>query len=205
MKVLLVIDVQNDFLPGGSLAVPGSDVVIPVINRIQSAFDLVVATQDWHPPNHTSFASNHEGRQAFEKIPLHGLEQTLWPDHCVQGSVGAAFHNDLDTRRFEAIFRKGTDPDIDSYSGFYDNDHRKSTGLAGYLREKNADELYFCGLAADICVYFSMMDALDENFPVRLIDDATCPLVPDDYRRQRELLAERQVEFVRSDTLSQPG
>lgn len=201
MKALLVIDVQNDFLPGGSLAVPDGDAIVPVINVLAPQFDLVVATQDWHPPDHASFASNHEGREPFEQIELHGLPQTLWPDHCVQGSRGAELAAALETRRLEAIFRKGTDPAIDSYSGFYDNGHRKTTGLAGYLREKGARELYFCGLAADICVYFSMKDALEEGFPITLIEDATRPLVENDYRDQREALRQQDVSFVSSQDL----
>ena len=173
MKTLIIIDAQNDFMPGGSLAVPNGDAIIPVINKIMSEYDLIVATQDWHPANHNSFASNHIGKNPFEKIMLNGIEQTLWPDHCVQGTNGADFHPDLETRPIEAIFRKGVNPDIDSYSGFYDNCHQKCTGLAGYLREKKATDLYFCGLCADICVYFTIQDALTEGFNCFLIEDAT--------------------------------
>jgi len=176
VKTLIVTDVQNDFLPGGALEVPGSDVIVPIINRLMPHFDLVVAGQDWHPPDHASFASNHPGRQPFEEIDLDGIRQKLWPDHCVQGSVGAEFSSRLDTRPFEAIFRKGTDPAIDSYSTFFDNAHRKSTGLADYLRGKGARELWLCGLAGDICVYFSALDALAQGFGVNLIADASTPL-----------------------------
>lgn len=172
MKALIIIDVQNDFVPGGALAVPEGDRVIPVINQLLPKFELVVATQDWHPFSHKSFASNHEGRQVFEVIELNGLEQKLWPDHCVQDTPGADFHPDLEVKPIEAIFRKGMDPEIDSYSGFFDNGHRKSTGLAGYLKDKGATDLYFCGLAGDICVYFSIMDALKEGFSAALITDA---------------------------------
>jgi nicotinamidase/pyrazinamidase len=133
MDALIIIDVQNDFIPGGSLAVPGGEEIIKIINELQSEFSLVVATQDWHPANHKSFASNHSGKRVFEKVDLHGLEQLLWPDHCIQGSKGAEFHKELDMRKVEAIFRKGMDAEIDSYSGFFDNGYRKSTGLAGYL------------------------------------------------------------------------
>jgi nicotinamidase/pyrazinamidase len=160
MKTLVIVDVQNDFMPGGPLAIPAGDTIVPVINRIMGQFDLVVATQDWHPPVHKSFASNHPGKLPFEQIVLNGLEQVLWPDHCVQ----------------EAIFRKGMDPEIDSYSGFYDNGHRKTTGLAGYLREKGATEVYFCGLAGDICVYFTLRDSIKAGFPSFLIQDAARPL-----------------------------
>ena len=176
MKTLVIVDVQNDFMPGGALAVPEGDMVVPVINKIISKFDLVVATQDWHPGNHKSFASQHKGKNVFDIIDLNGLQQKLWPDHCVQDTSGADFHPDLQIKPIEAIFRKGMDSEIDSYSGFYDNGHRKNTGLAGYLREKGATELYFCGLAADICVYFTLKDAQNEGFPVNLIEDASKPL-----------------------------
>lgn len=176
MKTLVIVDVQNDFMPDGPLAVPEGDLVVPVINILQPGFDLVVATQDWHPRNHKSFASRHEGRSPFETIDLNGLPQVLWPDHCVQGSRGAELHPDLRTEAIEAIFRKGMDPEIDSYGGFYDNGRRKSTGLAGYLREKDAPDLYFCGLAAEICVYYTLNDALRLGFAATLIEDATRPL-----------------------------
>lgn len=188
MKTLVIVDVQNDFIPGGSLGVPEGDLIVPVINRILPAFDLVVATQDWHPQEHMSFASNHPGKEEFEKIQLQGLDQVLWPDHCVQESAGAAFHRDLNMRPVAAIFRKGMDPGIDSYSGFYDNGHQKSTGLAGYLREKGAKSLWFCGLAADICVYFTMKDAMEEGFDVHLVKDAVRPLVQEEFEKQMEAL-----------------
>jgi len=191
MKTLAIIDVQNDFLPGGSLQVAGSDAIVPIINRIMGRFDLVVAAQDWHPQNHGSFASNHPGRKPFDEIELNGVRQVLWPDHCVQGSHGAEFTSALETRPIEAIFRKGTDPGIDSYSAFFDNGRRKSTGLADYLRGKGAQDLYLCGLAGDICVHFSALDALREGFKVYFIRDAATPLdlavAParlDDLRRQ---------------------
>lgn len=173
MKALILIDIQNDFLPGGALAVPDGDKIIPLVNRLQSLFDIVVATQDWHPSDHKSFASNHADKAVFDQIELNGLDQVLWPDHCVQGTVGARFSEELDTNRVEAIFRKGMDPEIDSYSGFYDNGHQKSTGLAAYLRAKGAKEVYLVGLAGDFCVYFSARDALKENFDTYFIKDAT--------------------------------
>jgi nicotinamidase/pyrazinamidase len=173
MNALIIVDVQNDFTEGGALAVPGGTSVVNVVNEIQKHFELVVATQDWHPPGHKSFASAHPGHKVFDQISLYGLDQTLWPDHCLQGSGGAEFHRDLDTKRIEAIFRKGTDPAIDSYSGFHDNGHRKTTGLAGYLRERNVSDVYVCGLAGDYCVYFTAMDALSEGFNTYLIEDAT--------------------------------
>lgn len=176
MKTLLIIDVQNDFMPGGALAVPDADKIVPIINSIQHKFDLVVAAQDWHPENHISFASNHEGKSVFDVIEIHGKPQTLWPNHCVQGTEGATFHPDLNTQKLEAIFRKGTDKNIDSYSAFFDNGHVKSTGLTGYLKEKGVTQLFLCGLAADICVYFSTFDAFNEGFECFFIEDASQPL-----------------------------
>lgn len=177
-EALLLIDIQNDFLPGGSLAVPEGDAIIPLVNTLIPRFSLVVATQDWHPKDHLSFASQHPGKKVFDVIDLEGMEQTLWPDHCVQGTQGATFAPSLDMDPVEAIFRKGMDPGIDSYSGFYDNGHLKSTGLSGYLREKRIDTLHFCGLALDFCVYFSMVDALDEGFRVVLHKEATRAIDP---------------------------
>ncbi len=173
MKALLLIDIQYDFLPGGALAVKEGDQIIPIVNRLQPHFDLVVATQDWHPPQHKSFASSHAGKQVFETIELAGLQQVLWPDHCVQETEGAALSKALDTHRVEAIFRKGTDVEIDSYSAFYDNGYLKSTGLAHYLRGKGIEQVYVAGLAGDFCVYFSAKDALKEGFETYIIEDAT--------------------------------
>lgn len=182
---LLVIDVQNDFLPGGSLAVADGDQVIPVINKLIPQYDLVVATQDWHPANHKSFASQHEGKKMFEEIELNGMTQRLWPDHCVQGTFGGEFHKDLELNTAEAVFRKGMDPEIDSYSGFYDNGHLKSTGLAGYLKEKGVEEIHFCGIAADYCVYYSIKDALLEGFKTVLIEEATKPIDAESFEKQK--------------------
>lgn len=188
MKALLIVDIQNDFLPGGALAVPGGDRIIPVVNELQDRFELVVATQDWHPPNHQSFASNHANKQPFDVIELGGLKQTLWPDHCVQGTAGADFPGTLNTNRVEAIFRKGTDPGIDSYSGFYDNGHLKSTGLADYLRGKKVKQVYVTGLCGDICVFYTAMDSLNEGFETYLIEEGTCPLNQDDFKKTNKEL-----------------
>ncbi|VEG92020.1 bifunctional nicotinamidase/pyrazinamidase [Legionella spiritensis] len=204
MKTLIIVDVQNDFMPSGALEVPDGNTIIPVINDIQCQFDLVVATQDWHPQHHLSFASNHPGTKPFDKIMLGGQEQTLWPDHCVQGSVGAQFHHRLNTLMIEAIFRKGTNPEIDSYSGFYDNQHQKNTGLAGYLRDKGASELYFCGLCADICVYFTIKDAVAEGFTCYLIEDATRALVEENFNRIKKELTSKGVGMIKSRELSFP-
>ncbi len=172
MRVLLIIDVQNDFCPGGALPVQDGDRVVPVINRIQPWFDLVVATQDWHPADHGSFAANHPGHKPGEQIQLAGLPQLLWPVHCVQNTRGAELHPQLDCSRIANVFRKGTDPGIDSYSSFFDNAHRRSTGLDAYLREQGAQELYLCGLATDYCVKFSALDALGLGWTTHVIADA---------------------------------
>jgi nicotinamidase/pyrazinamidase len=171
MRALIVIDIQNDFCPGGALEVKDGDQVVPIANRAMKKFDLVVATQDWHPATHGSFAANHPWRYPGSKIMLNGLEQILWPIHCVQGSFGAEFVQELDTSKFEKVFVKGTDPSIDSYSGFYDNGRLKSTGLAEYLRERGVEEVYILGLALDYCVKYSVLDALDEGFKTHLILD----------------------------------
>jgi len=196
MKALLLIDIQNDFVPGGTLAVPGGDAIISLVNALQPRFELVVATQDWHPAGHGSFASRHPGRQPFEQADLHGLPQTLWPDHCVQGTPGADFHPALDQHRVEAIFRKGTNPDLDSYSGFFDNGHRKSTGLADYLRGRGVTQVYLAGLAADYCVYFSAKDALREGFEVFFVEEATRAISPAGYQQARQDLEQRGARFV---------
>lgn len=176
MKALIIIDIQNDFLKGGSLAVPNGNKVIPIINEIQNDFELIVATQDWHPENHESFAANHPDKNEFEEIDLNGLQQVLWPVHCVQGSFGAEFHSELNSNKIEAIFRKGMDTEIDSYSGFFDNGKRKNTGLFGYLKDRNVTEVFVCGLAADFCVQFTANDALNLGFKTTIIDNATKPI-----------------------------
>jgi nicotinamidase/pyrazinamidase len=201
MKTLVIIDMQNDFVPGGSLEVPGGDKIVPVINRIQEKFGLVIATQDWHPEDHISFASNHKDEKPFSTIQWKGMSQILWPDHCVQKSEGAGFHPDLDMGKVEAVIRKGMDRFIDSYSGFYDNGHEKSTGLAGYLRERNTNELYFCGLAADVCVQFSITDALKEGFSAILVEDATRPIDAGEFEKIKKDLAQKGCKFVNSDEL----
>jgi nicotinamidase/pyrazinamidase len=171
--VFLVIDVQNDFCPGGNLAVPEGDAVVPVINRVARAFAHVVLTQDWHPAGHTSFASSHPGKAPFEVIKMPYGDQVLWPDHCVQGSGGAAFHAGLDIPHAELVIRKGYSSAIDSYSAFYENDHATPTGLAGYLRERGLRRVFTCGLALDFCVRYSAEDAVACGFETVLIDDAS--------------------------------
>lgn len=170
--VLLLIDIQNDFCPGGALAVPGGDQVVPHANRLAAEFPHVVLTQDWHPSGHSSFASSHPGRNPFDTVAMPYGEQVLWPDHCVQGTDGAAFHADLDRTPAQVIVRKGFRREIDSYSALYENDRRTPTGLAGYLRERGFGRLFLCGLATDFCVAFSALDARREGFDVVLVEEA---------------------------------
>ena len=172
MECLIVVDVQNDFMPGGALAVPRGDEVLPVINRLAPRFANVVMTQDWHPRGHASFASSHPGRKPFETVELPYGKQVLWPEHCVQGTPGAALHAGLDVTKAQLVIRKGFHPDIDSYSGFVEADRRTSTGLAGYLKERNLKELYVCGLATDFCVAWTALDARAAGFTVSVIEDA---------------------------------
>lgn len=172
MKALLIIDIQNDFLPGGNLAVTEGNEIIPVVNELMSYYDLVVATQDFHPANHGSFAENHPNANTGDTIDLNGLQQILWPTHCVQGTLGSAFASELNTGKIDKIFPKGTDPAIDSYSGFFDNGHLKETGLADYLRKKKITEVHIVGLATDYCVKFTALDAIAEGFKTTLIEDA---------------------------------
>jgi nicotinamidase/pyrazinamidase len=170
--VLLVVDVQNDFCPGGALAVPGGDEIVPVVNRLAHGFAHVVLTQDWHPPGHSSFASAHPGKSAFETVAMPYGVQILWPDHCIQGTEGAAFHPGLDIPHAELIVRKGFHPAIDSYSAFQENDRKTPTGLAAYLRERGFEHVTLCGLATDFCVLYSALDARAAGFAATLILDA---------------------------------
>lgn len=198
MNCLLLIDLQFDFLPGGSLAVPDGDAILPLLNKLQPRFDLVVATQDWHPAGHRSFASAHPGQALFSEISWQGLPQRLWPDHCVQGSLGAVLHTTLHLNRVEAIFRKGTDPDLDSYSAFFDNGHRRATGLSAYLRARGVTEVFVAGLAADYCVYFSAKDARSEGFAVTVIEDATRGIAPETIAAAKADLLAQGVRYVQA-------
>jgi nicotinamidase/pyrazinamidase len=198
MKTLVLVDIQNDFLPGGALAVPEGDRIVPVVNALQPDFDLVVATQDWHPAGHGSFAASHPGRKPFEQIDLNGLPQTLWPVHCVQNTGGALFAPGLDTRRVERVFPKGTDPGVDSYSGLFDNGRRRGTGMVEWLRQRGAHDLWICGLATDYCVKFTALDAVREGFRVRLLT-AACrgvDLSPGDCARAVEEMRVAGVEIL---------
>ena len=171
--VLLVIDVQNDFCPGGALAVPGGDEIVPAVNRLAAEFGHVILTQDWHPRGHASFASSHPGKHPFETVELPYGQQILWPDHCVQGTQGAAFHPGLDVPHAELVVRKGFRSAIDSYSAFRENDHRTPTGLAGYLKERGFERITLCGLATDFCVFFSAIDAREAGFVTAVDLDAS--------------------------------
>jgi len=203
MNCLVIVDVQNDFCPGGALPVREGDRVVPVINRLLDRFDRVVATQDWHPPGHLSFAANHPGRTPGEVIQLAGLEQVLWPVHCVQDTPGAEFHPDLDLSRIQAVFRKGVDPEVDSYSGFFDNGRRRSTGLEEYLRREGVEEVYIGGLATDYCVRWTALDAVRLGFRTWVIEDACrgVELRPGDTAAALAEMAQTGVQIIHSNDL----
>jgi nicotinamidase/pyrazinamidase len=200
---LLVVDVQRDFLPGGALAVPRGDEVVEVINRIEPLYEVVVATLDWHPPDHCSFASKHPSHAAGEVIDLDGVPQILWPVHCVQGSAGAEFAQGLKIDRFQKVFHKGTDPAIDSYSAFFDNARRRSTGLGEYLKTHGLMDVHVCGLATDYCVVWSVLDALDLGFKVAVVRDACrgIDLQPGDSERALAKAASAGARLVTSAEL----
>lgn len=201
---LAVVDIQNDFIPGGALAVEEGDVIIKGINRVMEIFGRanlpVVLTQDWHPPGHHSFASAYEGKRPYDLFESEGLGPVLWPDHCVQGSVGADFHKDLDTRFAQAIIRKGYHLGIDSYSGFLENDRRTRTGLDGYLKSRGARRLFICGLALDYCVFFTATDGTDLGYEICVIPDLSRPVgsPPDSIPRAFRTMTEKGVRFVLS-------
>ncbi len=172
-SALIIVDVQLDFCPGGSLEVKEGDKIIPVINNISESFYKVVATQDWHPADHISFAKNHPGKELFSTVEIDGIEQTLWPEHCVQGSRGAEFHPDLNLNPVDLIIRKGNNKRIDSYSAFFENDHKTPTGLEYYLKGFNIKRIFVCGLATDYCVFYTAMDAQYLGFQTFVIEDAS--------------------------------
>ncbi len=171
MNTLILVDLQYDFMPGGALAVREGDQVVAVANRLMPHFDLVAATQDWHPADHKSFASQHEGKRVGDVIQLDGLEQVLWPDHCIQGTLGADLHGELDVGRIHEVVRKGTNTQIDSYSGFFDNGHRQSTGLAELLKGRDISNVAVMGLATDYCVKFTVLDAIELGLRTFFIED----------------------------------
>ncbi|HET8553114.1 MAG TPA: nicotinamidase [Gammaproteobacteria bacterium] len=199
---LLLVDIQPDFMPGGGLAVADGDAIVAPVRELMTSdrFGCCVATQDWHPPGHISFASSHAGRRPFESIPLYGHPQTLWPDHCVQNTAGAELHPDLPIERIDAIVRKGADPAVDSYSGFRNNwnaaGERPPTGLAGYLRERGIETLYLCGLARDVCVAWTAEDGVAAGFEVYFLWELTRPVDPASDAAVRQRLTECGVRIV---------
>jgi nicotinamidase/pyrazinamidase len=214
MNALILVDLQNDFVPGGALPVPDGGAVVVIANRLMAggggaaadkpaAFDLVVATQDWHPAGHGSFAANHAGRKPGEVIDLNGLPQVLWPVHCVRDTPGAEFLPGLDRTRIERVFQKGTDPATDSYSGFFDNGHRKATGLGDYLKGRGVTGVTVLGLATDYCVKFTALDAVGLGFDVRLVEDASrgVNLAPGDVAKAVAEMRDKGVRVVRSADL----
>ena len=203
MNALIIVDLQNDFLPEGALPVPHGDEVIPLANELQSHFELIVATQDWHPADHGSFAANHPGKKPGDRIMLDGIEQILWPVHCVQNTPGAQFTASLDTKRIGRIFQKGTDPKIDSYSTFFDNAHRRSTGLGDYLKERSVTDVYLVGLALDYCVKYSVLDARQLGLNAHVIVDACrgIALDPGDLDRALDEMKRAGATLLESRTL----
>ena len=201
-SVLLVIDIQNDFCPGGRLEVNNGDKIVPVINRTSSLFPRVVATQDWHPKDHVSFARNHNGKKYFDTIRIGDIDQVLWPDHCVQGSKGADFHSAIDDSQFNIILRKGTRKELDSYSAFFENDRKTSTGLEYYLRGLGVVDVYISGLATDFCVFYTAMDAIKLKYNTFLIEDAVKGVnFPEgSVEKAKQTMSSAGINFVYSDS-----
>ncbi|MEM7785501.1 MAG: bifunctional nicotinamidase/pyrazinamidase [Planctomycetota bacterium] len=200
---LIIVDVQNDFCTGGQLEVPSGEKVIPIVNRLSPIFPTVVATQDWHPPNHLSFASQHPGIELGQVFDLNGLPQVAWPDHCVEHSHGAQFVKDLDQSHFTSVFKKGTQRDVDSYSGFFDNGGQHSTGLAEFLTEQKIRQIYLLGLATDYCVKFTALDAIKCGFETCLIQDGCrgVDLQPGDSERAIESMKSAGVQVLSSQEI----
>ena len=200
MRALILVDLQNDFMPGGPLGVKNGDETIAVANRLVSEFDIVVVTQDWHPADHGSFAANHPGGEPGHCVQLDGLRQILWPTHCVEDTPGAALHPNLDRSRIVRLFPKGTDPNVDSYSGFFDNGRRRTTGLAEFLKQQQATDTYVCGLATDYCVKHTALDAAELGFQTCLIEDACrgVNLEPGDVDRAIGQMRDAGVKIINS-------
>lgn len=204
-KALIMVDLQKDFCRGGSLAVPDGDAVISLANQLQSFFDLIVATQDWHPLHHISFASSHSGKQPGDIIWVDHIKQELWPDHCIQHSAGAEFHAQLDTQKIDKIIYKGSDPQVDSYSAFFDNEHLRETGLEQYLHEQGIVDIYLLGLAIDYCVKYSCRDAVKLGFKTTVIVDACrgVELKPGDVSLALQEMRDEGVGLITSDEIKQ--
>ncbi len=202
-NALIITDIQLDFCPGGALAVNEGDRIIPVVNAIAPKFDKIIATQDWHPDTHLSFAANHPGKKIYEMVDLGGVPQVLWPAHCVQGSQGADFHPDLDLRPVDLVIRKGQNPGIDSYSAFMENDKKTRTGLDGYLKGLGITQLFFTGLATDYCVFYSAMDAAGLGFEVFVVLDACRGVdVPEDnVQRAKSVMKRNGITLIQSEDL----
>jgi len=198
-----MVDIQNDFLPGGALAVKEGSKIIPLVNNLQSKFDLVVATQDWHPANHESFASNYPNGVIGDLVDLHGLPQVLWPDHCIQNTWGAELAETLDISSVQKVFRKGTEAAVDSYSGFFDNGKRKDTGLSTYLHSKDVEQLFIVGLATDYCVKFTALDAVNLGFETTVIVDAVkaVNLHPEDQENAIRTMRQAGIQIIQGDKL----
>ena len=201
MKALVIVDVQNDFFETGALAVPESNSIIPVVNNIIDKFDKIVFTKDWHPAEHKSFASNHKNKKVFDVINLNSLEQVLWPVHCVQNTQGAEIHKDIKIPKTAWFVTKGSDVEVDSYSGFFDNGKIHSTELDNILKKNNITDLYFCGLATDFCVKYTVLDALSLNYNSYLIADATKAVISNDFDKSIKQLVEKGAEIVYSRDL----
>lgn len=202
-SALLIVDIQNDFLSGGSLEVKDGNKVIPIINKIQNNFTTIIATQDWHPANHKSFASQHQENNIGDFIDLNGITQILWPDHCVQNEYGSQFSNDLSLEKVEKVVQKGSNPEIDSYSGFFENDKLTETELHKYLKSKNIKTVYICGLASDYCVKFTAIDAANLGYETILIQDATkaVNISPNDHEKALEEMKNTGVKIINSSDL----
>lgn len=200
-----MVDLQNDFCAGGSLAVPEGDQVIPLANQLQDYFDLVIVTNDWHPKDHMSFASNHPGKKVGDVIPVHGIQQILWPDHCVQGTKGSELHPQLNLRKVDHEIHKGIDKTIDSYSAFFDNEHLRSTELAEYLQQNNIKDIYIMGLATDYCVKYTCLDAVKLGFNTYVIEDACrgVELNPGDVKNALQIMREAGVVIISSHDVIQ--
>ncbi|MCE9553575.1 MAG: bifunctional nicotinamidase/pyrazinamidase [Planctomycetes bacterium] len=205
MNALMLVDLQNDFMPGGALAVAEGDRVVPIANRLMPRFDVVVATQDWHPAGHCSFASQHPGKSPGDVVNLGGVQQVLWPDHCVQGSTGAELHRELNQAEIDHVVHKGTDAGIDSYSDFYDNQRIRATGLTDYLRKRGVTDVYVMGLATDYCVKYTALDAVEDGFHTLLIKDGCrgVNLKPGDVEAAVSAMAAAGVQLVESRNFAQ--
>lgn len=203
MRALVMVDIQNDFLQGGALAVKEGSKIIPLVNNLQKKFDLVVATQDWHPANHESFASNYPNGVIGDLVDLHGLPQVLWPDHCIQNTWGAELAETLDISSVQKVFRKGTEAAVDSYSGFFDNGKRKDTGLSTYLQSKDVEQLFIVGLATDYCVKFTALDAVNLGFETTVIVDAikAVNLHPEDQENAIRTMRQTGIQIIQGDKL----